>query len=80
MPSFWIGILMILALLGGEGLHDRVGADRVGKDAADYLTWLADAGDTNPVRPLMSLRTVAPPLLRRALQSGRADMLATKTK
>jgi short-subunit dehydrogenase len=29
---------------------------------------------------LASLRTVAPPLLRRALQSGRADVLATKTK
>jgi uncharacterized protein len=28
---------------------------------------------------LASLRTVAPPLLRRALRSGRADMLATKT-
>jgi short-subunit dehydrogenase len=29
---------------------------------------------------LAALRTLAPPLLRRALQSGRADMLATKTK
>jgi uncharacterized protein len=29
---------------------------------------------------LAALRTVAPPLLRRALRSGRADVLATKTK
>jgi uncharacterized protein len=29
---------------------------------------------------LAALRTVAPPLLRRSLQSGRADVLATKTK
>jgi short-subunit dehydrogenase len=29
---------------------------------------------------LAALRTVAPPLLRRALQSGRADIFATKTK
>jgi short-subunit dehydrogenase len=29
---------------------------------------------------LASLRTIAPPLVRRALQSGRADVLATKTR
>ena len=29
---------------------------------------------------LAALRTVAPPLLRRAMRSGRADVLATKTK